>query len=120
MGADRWMACCPAHDDKSPSLSIRNTGDRVLVFCFAGCCPEDILTAVGLTWRDLFASDWQADNARGVALAGRHYSQKPLDPVELDRRVLRVARADIAAGKTLSTEDRARVELALERLGVDG
>ena len=33
-----WMACCPAHDDRSPSLSIANgTGGRILLTCFAGC-----------------------------------------------------------------------------------
>lgn len=116
MGRDRWMACCPAHDDRSPSLSVRHTADKVLFHCFAGCDSEDILAAIGLTWRDLFSRDWKADTARGVALAGREYSQKPLDPVELDRRVLRIAKADMAAGKILSAEDRARVELALERM----
>ena len=34
---------CPAHSDKTPSLSIRQ-GDRgILVTCFAGCDPNEIL-----------------------------------------------------------------------------
>lgn len=37
------MCRCPAHDDTTPSLSIRQ-GDRgILVTCFAGCHREDIL-----------------------------------------------------------------------------
>jgi putative DNA primase/helicase len=33
-----WMACCPAHDDRDPSLSIADGADgRVLMTCFAGC-----------------------------------------------------------------------------------
>jgi DNA primase len=33
-----WTACCPAHNDKGPSLAIRETEDgRVLLHCFAGC-----------------------------------------------------------------------------------
>lgn len=33
-----WMAPCPAHEDKSPSLSIRDTDDgKILVHCHAGC-----------------------------------------------------------------------------------
>jgi putative DNA primase/helicase len=40
-----WMACCPAHNDKNPSLSIRAVdGNRVLVHCFAGC-PQDAVVA---------------------------------------------------------------------------
>jgi hypothetical protein len=47
------MARCPAHDDRDPSLSVALKGGRVLVHCFAGCAPEAVLEAVGLTWRDL-------------------------------------------------------------------
>ena len=55
MGADRWMACCPAHADKSPSLSIRECSDgRVLVHCWTGCSVESILDSVGMTFDDLF------------------------------------------------------------------
>ena len=55
MGPDRWMACCPAHNDKSPSLSIRETSDgRVLLHCWTGCGANEILEAVGLTFDDLF------------------------------------------------------------------
>ena len=50
-GAARWIARCPAHDDRHPSLSIRETDDgRVLLHCFAGCDVESLLDAVGLTW----------------------------------------------------------------------
>ena len=32
-----WTARCPAHDDRDPSLSIRDAGGKVLVRCHAGC-----------------------------------------------------------------------------------
>jgi putative DNA primase/helicase len=32
-----WVACCPAHEDRDPSLSINDAGDKVLVKCHAGC-----------------------------------------------------------------------------------
>lgn len=54
-GADRWIACCPAHEDRSPSLAIRSIDDgRVLVHCFAMCGVDSILAAVGLEISDLF------------------------------------------------------------------
>jgi hypothetical protein len=34
---------CPAHDDRSPSLSVRPGRSRLLLHCFAGCAPSDIL-----------------------------------------------------------------------------
>jgi hypothetical protein len=54
-GAGTWLACCPAHEDKSPSLSIRELDDgRVLVHCFAGCGVDEILGAVGMDFDALF------------------------------------------------------------------
>lgn len=55
MGPDRWMACCPSHQDKSPSLSIRETSDgRVLLHCWTGCGANEILESIGLTFDALF------------------------------------------------------------------
>lgn len=52
---DRWIASCPAHEDRSPSLSVRETGDgRVLVHDFGGCDTSAVLAALGLTMSDLF------------------------------------------------------------------
>lgn len=54
-GPGNWSAKCPAHADRSPSLSIKDAGDRLLVHCHAGCSAADITGAVGLQLRDLFA-----------------------------------------------------------------
>jgi hypothetical protein len=52
----RWMARCPAHDDRTPSLSIREAADgKVLVRCHAGCEQEHVIEALrsrGL-WTDI-------------------------------------------------------------------
>jgi hypothetical protein len=55
-GPQTWMAKCPAHEDRTPSLSVRLAGDRVLLYCFAGCEVGDITAAIGLELRDLFDS----------------------------------------------------------------
>lgn len=40
------MCCCPAHDDRTPSLSVR-VGDTSLLFhCFAGCTSVDVIKAL--------------------------------------------------------------------------
>src|SRR5476651_1498349 len=42
-----WTARCPAHDDKTPSLSIRDADDgKLLVYCFAGCASEEVIGAL--------------------------------------------------------------------------
>ena len=50
-----WVACCPAHRDREPSLSI-GLGDegQVLLTCFAGCSLDQIVEAMGITLADLF------------------------------------------------------------------
>ena len=54
-GPNKWGARCPAHADKSPSLSIREGDDgRLLVHCFAGCTIDEITSALGLRVSDLF------------------------------------------------------------------
>lgn len=61
-GADRWMACCPAHQDKTASLSIKDLPDgRMLLHCFAGCEPDAVLAAIGLTFADLMPERLQGD-----------------------------------------------------------
>jgi hypothetical protein len=54
-GHGRQMSArCPAHDDSSPSLSITDGTERVLVKCHAGCDTDDVLAALHLTRADLF------------------------------------------------------------------
>jgi hypothetical protein len=49
-----WMARCPAHDDRTPSLSIRDSDKGILLKCWAGCTVSDITDALGLRLADLF------------------------------------------------------------------
>ncbi len=51
-----WMCRCPAHDDDTPSLSIReeSPGGRIFVKCFAGCHDTAVLKKLDLTVKHLF------------------------------------------------------------------
>ncbi len=54
-GRGRWIARCPAHDDSSPSLSIREIDDgKLLVHDFGGCAANDVLESIGLDIGALF------------------------------------------------------------------
>lgn len=57
-GENQYMALCPAHDDKHPSLSIglSTTDNRILLHCYAGCKTADILSSVGLEPKDLYVN----------------------------------------------------------------
>lgn len=54
-GQGRYVARCPAHGDKHPSLAIRETDDGVLLLhCFAGCSVNEVVGAIGIDLSDLF------------------------------------------------------------------
>lgn len=113
----QWVARCPSHKDKYPSLSIGLSGDgKILINCFAGCTTESILAAINLTFRDLYPDN--APFRAAVATASKRL--KPIDLKSLDETVLVIAKADLDSGKTLSIEDQARLELAMVRLGIRG
>lgn len=49
-----WVARCPAHQDRQPSLTVAWGRDgRTLVHCHAGCPLGAIVAALGLTLADL-------------------------------------------------------------------
>ena len=85
---DTLMARCPAHEDTTPSLSVKigDNGECVLLKCWGGCPTDAVLDALGLTMRDLFATDdaWRShttfewtDYATGETVTQtRHYTGK--------------------------------------------
>ena len=53
---EKAMSFCPAHDDRNnPSLSLKAEDGKLLLNCFAGCRPEDIVSKIGLGMKDLFS-----------------------------------------------------------------
>jgi hypothetical protein len=71
--AKGWIARCPAHQDRLPSLSIREGREgRTLLRCFAGCDTSAITLALGLKLTDLFvAHDHRLARGYGVRPAPR-------------------------------------------------
>ena len=49
-----WVAKCPAHDDKTPSLNIREGEKGLLIKCWTGCSLADICAALGIQPCKLF------------------------------------------------------------------
>src|SRR3712207_2272947 len=52
---EKAVCFCPAHDDRNnASLSVKAENGKLLLHCFAGCQPEDIVSEIGLEMKDLF------------------------------------------------------------------
>lgn len=85
---DRAVARCPAHKDRSPSLSIRYTADGVLlVKCFANCDFGDIVQALHLNMTDLFPDRPES----------RYEPRKPTRPQLTPNEALTILGHEIAA-----------------------
>jgi hypothetical protein len=68
-GRGRWIACCPAHEDRTPSLTIAEGDDgRVLIHCFSGCDVGSVVGAVGMTLSDLMPDAPIAQQTRRVRI----------------------------------------------------
>lgn len=118
-GPGRWIARCPAHDDRGPSLSVRELDDgRVLLHDFAGCSVAEILAAVGLGLSDLFPPRLGAPKPGKPHRERRPFSgDDALRCLEFEGRLIHLAACEVAAGKPLDPTDRARLLLAVERIG---
>lgn len=104
-GAGKWLACCPAHDDISPSLSIKEAEDgKVLLHCWCGCTARDVAAAVGLELRNLFPGQYQ--HRRGPSKAA----------IEHERRIVTIGLSLLAQGAALPPSDLERLETARRRL----
>jgi AAA domain/Toprim-like len=74
---DSHLCRCPAHEDRNPSLSIRDLSDRVVLHCHAGCEPQKVVSAVGLKMTDLFHRT--TDHAKLVATYDYYREDGKLD-----------------------------------------
>ena len=115
-GQDRWIACCPAHDDKGPSLAIRETDDgRVLVHCFAGCSVHEVIGAVGLDLSALFPP--RESDHHFVKSEHRPFpAADVLRCIAFEALVVAAAGAALLSGQPFTELDRERLVVAVSRI----
>jgi DNA primase len=117
-GAGRWTARCPAHEDRGPSLSIRELDDgRVLIHCFAECSASSVLSAVGLTLADLFPEreKFSSDN-KPTKPNHYHAAKEALKTLHREVLTVMIAAENISAGVALDEADRALVVEAARKI----
>jgi hypothetical protein len=108
-----WTACCPAHDDKSPSLAIREDDGKVLLHCFGGCEVSSIVAAVGMEMTDLFPPSEPKYQPQPKV---KFFASDLLRVIGLEAAIVSIAAYDMAKGKTLPKVDLDRLQLAYERI----
>lgn len=116
-----FNARCPAHEDRTASLSVTaGTDGRLLLHCFAGCSVHDVLGAIGLTISDLFPrrlADATPEARKELhALALRSQIRAAGNVIDYEAGVVLVAAGDTARGWALEDADHDRLALACERI----
>lgn len=109
VGEGRWIARCPAHGDRDPSLVVTELNDgRVLIHCHAGCGAADVMAAVGLGMADLFADKPLYHHGKSVLRKSetRAYHES----------VVEIAATDYSRGCRMSREDLDRVKASRDWL----
>ncbi len=118
-GPGKWLARCPAHDDRSPSLAVKLADDgRLLVHCFAGCDLESVVAAVGLTLSDLFPAklpDPTYDRGKRLPVP-RFRADELVSLAAFECGVAAIIIEDFLAGKELDAATVQRLRQASETL----
>ncbi|WP_066112063.1 MULTISPECIES: DUF7146 domain-containing protein [Sphingomonadales] len=99
---DKGMCCCPAHDDRTPSLSVTLGRKAILFHCFAGCSNEAVIAALercGVRSRNLFDGSCSVDfqpkkylpfspNARRLWLSATAITDSPAERYLAERGLM--------------------------------
>ena len=112
----QWSARCPAHDDRGPSLSVRETSDKaVLLHCFAGCTVHDVTAVLGLNESHLFPP---RNSRPGVPRRPPRLltAGQALELLRMEAMLTVVAASNLSRGITLTEHDRARLLTAVGRI----
>lgn len=115
-GSDSYIACCPSHEDKNPSMTIREVEpDHILLHCFAGCDTQRILSSIGLSFNDI-----HPDRARDEL---RKQSQIPFNARDVlaalysESSKVFIYAKDIQRGKVLTESESLELAKSIGRIG---
>lgn len=128
VGHGKWVARCPAHADRGPSLSIAEAGDgRILLHDFGGCSASEVLGTLGLEFSDLFPerdpddvgrrTGWRSAPARDARQRTETIAPRTaLAAIHADATEAAVIIADVAEGRRTAESVRAELWVLAGRI----
>lgn len=109
---------CFAHEDKAPSLSVRETPDgAVLLHCFGGCEVADVVASMGLQMTDLFPPR-EAPATAPKRIANLLTAGQALGLLATESQLVAVALTNYMRGIQLTPQDTERLRLAAARINL--
>ena len=114
---NQWMASCPCHVDKTPSLSIADNAGKILLYCFSQqCTPSEICDAIGMDITDLFPPSDDYDASKPHQRRGYYDSQQVLEALAFETLVASVILNDLMKNGSLLQANLDRFFVANERI----
>lgn len=115
-GRGKGMARCPAHKDRTRSLSVREfDSEAVGLHCFAGCSVESVVAALGLQMEDLFPPRPASPGGGRRGEPRPFTAREVLSALRAELRLVWVLLADVQKGRELDASVRRRAGVARER-----
>lgn len=114
---NQWMASCPCHVDKTPSLAIEDKSGLILLHCFSQqCTPTEICDAIGMNVTDLFPPSDDYDASKPHQRRGHYDSQQVLEALAYETLLSSVILSDLMISGSLYQDDLERIALAAGRI----
>ncbi len=116
-----WRADCPCGHRSKGSLSVAaSDSGAVLLHCFSGCTPHDVLACFGLDVGNLFPeriSDPSPEARKAARETFRRNAwSSALSVLARESRIALIAVRDVLAGRALRADDAERLALAIDRI----
>lgn len=115
---NKWLAKCPAHDDKHASFGIKLLDNgSILLNCFAGCDKELILGSIDLDFSDLFPPrPKQIDHSKPAPKPPKFSAHELVKMAVFESTVICLAIEKLTTTGTISADDLIRVNTAMATL----
>lgn len=111
-GPSSWSTRCPAHADRTNSLSIADKDGVTLIHCFAGCTVHEVVEAVGIPITDLFPPR----QSSGKPQRSPFPALPVLRAIAFEAMVVAAAGTAMLSGEPMTAADRDRLILAVSRI----
>jgi hypothetical protein len=114
-GAHSWICKCPAHQDRTASLHIKNDGDdKILLNCFAGCDTYSILKSIGLDWKDVLPDSNEINHSSPKKQI--IYATEALALIRFEAQIVCLIAFKMKKTRIASDDAVDRLELAMQRI----
>ncbi len=116
-GGGKWMASCPCHTDKTPSLAIKEDGGTILLHCFSQqCSPQEICSSIGIEITELFPPSEKFDANQPAQKRQFYDSAQVLEGLAYEALVMHIISNDMLKNGSIEPDERERLAQASFRI----